>query len=177
MKDRMRELIETCSLKQGLAVYDVRSHKNLLQVMLEHRGGEGNPRPASLRECEEFLKTLLFLLESDGISPPALEVSSPGLNRPLRTRLHFQKMLGQTIEVFTKIPLPRKEKGKKSQKKHFRGRLLECGEGGLVLCEGQKHWTLPFNQIKTANRVFEGPDRGGKNHTPYPSPKKPGSKK
>ena len=63
-----------------------------------------------------------------------LEVSSPGPNRPLRKLAHFEKVVGETIQLKTK-------EGK------LTGKLISVGENQVVVDET----SIPFEQIITAN--------------------------
>lgn len=74
-----------------------------------------------------------------------LEVSSPGIDRPLRTPGHFQRFLGETVSVKTTGPL----EGRSS----FKG-LLEAADDSSVTvsCDG-KPFKIPMDTIKRANLV------------------------
>ena len=74
-----------------------------------------------------------------------LEVSSPGIDRPLRTPEHFRRFLGETVSVKTTGPI----EGRSS----FKG-VLEAADGDsiTVACDG-KPYGIPLNTIKRANLV------------------------
>lgn len=73
----------------------------------------------------------------------ALEVSSPGIDRPLRTPEHFQRFAGQTAVVKTVGPID----GSSS----FTGDIVSADEGQVVLSVDGSDWTIPFDQIKKAH--------------------------
>jgi ribosome maturation factor RimP len=84
----------------------------------------------------------------------ALEVSSPGLDRPLRTPAHFEKALGERAYVKTTTPI--------AERSVYRGVLVSAGcdgiemrldEGGLV--------ALPFAAIAKAHMIFDFDRKGG----------------
>ena len=70
-----------------------------------------------------------------------LEVSSPGLNRPLTRKSHFQKVIGQTIKV----------KGSPSAT----GKLISVSETGIVVLANEKPVEVSWNTMKDANQVYE----------------------
>ena len=72
-----------------------------------------------------------------------LEVSSPGIDRPLRTAEHFERFAGETVVVKTKSPV----EGRSS----FTGVLLGFEDGKvLVECDGAR-CVLPLELVKRAN--------------------------
>lgn len=72
-----------------------------------------------------------------------LEVSSPGIDRPLRTPEHFQRFAGQTAVVKTVGPID----GSSS----FTGDIVSADEGQVVLSVDGSDRTIPFDQIKKAH--------------------------
>ena len=77
-----------------------------------------------------------------------LEVSSPGLERPLFTLEQFKKYVGSTVRVRLKKPL-----GKGMRK--LSGELAISGEGELVITNESGRYPIAFENIKKANVVFE----------------------
>lgn len=74
-----------------------------------------------------------------------LEVSSPGIDRPLRTIEHFKRFEGQTVKLKTSMPI--------GDRRNFIGKLTRVnGEIVEVDCEGVV-FEIDFNNIKKANLV------------------------
>lgn len=74
-----------------------------------------------------------------------LEVSSPGIDRPLRTRAHFEKAYGSKVQIVTKAPIEGRSK--------FRGILQGVENNTLTLdCDGVQH-SIEFEAIKKAHRI------------------------
>ncbi len=72
-----------------------------------------------------------------------LEVSSPGIDRPLRTLEHFERFAGEQCVVKTASPI----NGRSS----FSGTLIGVDDGNVVVeIEGERH-VLPYDAIKKAN--------------------------
>lgn len=99
-----------------------RSAGGLLRVYIEHPDGE----PAiTVDDCERVTRQLQYILEVQQVDYQRLEVSSPGLDRPLKSEQDFTRFAGSRIEVTFKHPvemLSPDGKGSHLQKK-FAGRL------------------------------------------------------
>jgi ribosome maturation factor RimP len=89
----------------------------------------------TVEDCEKVTRQLQFALEVDQIEYRRLEVSSPGIDRPLRHNQDFERFVGQVIDVTLKAPLGAAAAGQVSAtRKKFRG-VLERPEpvaGGEV---------------------------------------------
>ena len=105
-----------------------------------------------LDECASVSHAVETALEVEDLVPHAysLEVSSPGINRPLRRPEHFQKVLGKRVKVKTFGPVgtpPRKS---------FTGTLLQSSASDItVQVEGGGAFQIPFRDIAKANLDFE----------------------
>ena len=71
-----------------------------------------------------------------------LEVSSPGIDRPLRTPEHFERFAGETVSVKTRGPL----EGRSS----FTGELAGFADGAVRLLVDGAELSIPYEQIKRA---------------------------
>jgi ribosome maturation factor RimP len=82
-------------------------------------------------DCEKVTRQLQHVLEVEGVSYERLEVSSPGLDRPLRKAADYVRFAGEQVEVTLKMPF----KGRKK----YRGELQSLGDGStsfrLVLAD------------------------------------------
>ena len=79
--------------------------------------------------------------------PYTLEVSSPGLERPLRKPAHFQAQIGKEVYV--------KAFGPVSGRKVWRGTLLDVTQDGIVVREGGEEAFVRFEQIAQAHVIYE----------------------
>jgi len=78
----------------------------------------------TVEDCEKVTRQLQFALEVDQIEYRRLEVSSPGIDRPLRHNQDFERFVGQVIDVTLKVPLGAAAAGQVSAtRKKFRGVL------------------------------------------------------
>ncbi len=90
----------------------------------------------TVEDCEKVTRQLLFALEVDGVDYKRLEVSSPGIDRPLRHEKDFERFVGKEIDVTLKAPIGAAAAGQvNATRKKFRGTLertpSDDGESGV----------------------------------------------
>jgi ribosome maturation factor RimP len=136
----------------GLELYDVQvsgsGRARILRVMVDREGG------VDLEAIADATQAVSPLLDAppldDVISGPyALEVSSPGLERPLRTPAHFARAVGETISVKTRA-------ADDHGARRTRGVVTAAGDTGfeLLLDDGTtEHVT--YDDVTQALTVFE----------------------
>lgn len=78
--------------------------------------------------------------------PYSLEVSSPGIERPLRRRRHFERAVGETVQV--------KLQSKILDRKNGTGRLVGVNENEVTLETTQGPWSFPIDQVQKASLVY-----------------------
>lgn len=122
---------------QGYELVDVeRAPRGLLRVTIDRVAGRSYPSGDSefvtVDDCELVTRQLQYALEVEGVPYERLEVSSPGLDRPLRTEGHFARFAGHAVSLVLKQPF----QGRKA----FKG-VLGHGAGG-------RGWTLVFDEGK-----------------------------
>jgi len=88
--------------------------------------------------CERVTDVLRSYLDKYSI-----EVSSPGLDRPLRTRAHFERAVGRTVKV-------------KTATQKARGEVLAAGERSVQIRTGPNAADIPYEEIVRANLIDEG---------------------
>ncbi|MCX8519962.1 MAG: ribosome maturation factor RimP, partial [Rhodoferax sp.] len=91
----------------------------------------------TVEDCEKVTRQLQFALEVDVVEYRRLEVSSPGIDRPLRHVADFERFVGQVIDITLQAPLGAAANGQVSgNRKKFRGTLEQVagveGQGGAV---------------------------------------------
>ena len=105
-----------------------------------------------LDECARVSHAVETALEVEDLVPHAysLEVSSPGINRPLRRPEHFAKVVGKRVKVKTFGPVGQ------PPRKSFSGVLEQVGSTDItVQVEGGGAFQIPFRDIAKANLDFE----------------------
>jgi len=78
----------------------------------------------------------------------SLEVSSPGLERPLRTQAHFAGAVGRRVAVRTGTVV--------GGRKRFRGEVVGADERGVTLVTGDERVDVPYDEIVRGNLIEEG---------------------
>ena len=99
----------------------------------------------TLDDCERVSRAVSELLDVEDPVPGQyrLEVSSPGLERPLRTVAQFTRYVGETVFVELTRPV--------EGRRRFKGALTAAGaETVEVEVDGQR-WTLPISGIRKAH--------------------------
>ncbi len=116
--------IETTVVGLGYELVEVeRAAGGLLRVTIDHPGEAG--RAITVDDCERVTRQLQHVLEVEGQAYERLEVSSPGLDRPLMKPADYTRFSGEQVEVTLKVPF----KGRK----RFRGELRAEGEGWRLI--------------------------------------------
>jgi ribosome maturation factor RimP len=146
LKERLIKLLEPPLRAMGYELVDVeaRAGRNgLLRLYIDQDLG------IKVDDCERVSRQIGTLLDVEEPLPGSytLEVSSPGLDRPLRTMAHFERFAGHEAKI--------RLIGSVEGRRNFKGRL--CGVEGtsiVVEVDGQK-WHLPLADVATANLVAE----------------------
>ncbi len=73
----------------------------------------------------------------------SVEVSSPGIERPLRKRSHFERAVGQTVRL-------------KTDDLRLKGEVVAAGEQVVQIRKGSEPLDIPYDRIVRANLVDEG---------------------
>ena len=131
---------------------------------LEYRGGQGllrvmiqdpETRGASIEHCVQIDRALSpFIAQEEWIPEKlTLEVSSPGLNRPLQTEKHFQQSIGERIAI--KLNAPYDCNGAIESyrgQRHLVGVLTGLGEDCIQIAVEGGELSIPRNTITRARR-------------------------
>ncbi len=141
-------MVESLLKAEGLELIDLEFRKEgrgwVLRIFMDKPGG------VTLDDCAEISRQLGDQLEVDDLIPQAyiLEVSSPGLGRPLKKEKDFFQSIGKMIQFSTSVPL--------EGQAFFKGILLDYQASGcLRLAENKKTWEIPVGSITKARLVFE----------------------
>lgn len=87
-----------------------RSAGGLLRITIDLpwpqvQGGSDSEQLVTIEDCEKVTRQLQFALEVDGIEYKRLEVSSPGIDRPLRHEQDFERFVGRVIDITLKAAM------------------------------------------------------------------------
>ena len=115
----------------GYDLVDVeRTKGGLLRVTIDFPHVAGTELFINAEDCEKVTRQLVFVLEVEGAAYSRLEVSSPGIDRPIRSEKDFERFAGELIDLTLKAPVGAAAAGStvSANQKKFRG-LLEKAEG------------------------------------------------
>jgi len=142
--DRVTEVVTPVVNDLGVELVDVEHKGAVLRVVVDQAGG------IALDRVAEVTKAVSTALDDADPLPGhyTLEVSSPGLERPLRTPDHFARAVGQKVSMKTK---PAYE-----GERRLVGVLAASREHEVVIdAEGVGTVSVPFQDIDKARTVFE----------------------
>ncbi|MFH1148026.1 MAG: ribosome maturation factor RimP [Pseudomonadota bacterium] len=115
----------------------------ILRLFIDKEGG------ITLDDCANVSREFSDLLEiKDPISHPYhLEISSPGLNRPLKKEKDFERFKGKKIKIKTAHPI--------SDRKTFLGVLSEYRDDTIYLIQDNQTISIPYEEVTAANLQWE----------------------
>jgi ribosome maturation factor RimP len=125
-----------------------RTAGGLLRVFLDRVAGDPAGEFITVDDCERVTRQLQHVLEVEGCSYERLEVSSPGLDRPLKRAADYARFAGQQVDLTLKLLF----KGRKK----YRGELQAHGEAWcLVWHDGPVEQALHFElaEVREARLV------------------------
>ncbi len=134
----------------GYELVDVeRAAGGLLRVTIDHPPVEGaGERFITVDDCERVTRQLQHVLEVEGLPYERLEVSSPGLDRPLRGAEDYRRFTGRRAKVVVEPAV--------DGQKHFAGHIEGIeGETLRFRAEGDKQHRIPLAAIKRAKLDVE----------------------
>lgn len=113
--------------------------RKVLRVLLDKPGG------VKVEDCEAFSRLIDPLLEVEGLIPEQynLEVSSPGVNRPLRKEKDFERFVGEHVFIRSSSPL--------ENRSNFKGLLKGIQNQQVQIEIDGKIYEIPFHKILKAN--------------------------
>lgn len=128
--------------KELLGIEFISAGQNsILRLFIDHENG------IDVDDCAEVSRQVSAILDvEDPISSEySLEVSSPGLDRPLFDLAHFEAVIGETVDVKLSIPLNGRRK--------FKGVLDAIENDTLVVIVDGQDYELAYTNIDKANLV------------------------
>jgi ribosome maturation factor RimP len=148
--DRIRqvtELIEPTLRDMGFDLVRVLmsgGQRPTLQIMVER----GDHAPTTLAHCAEVSHAVSALLDVADPLPGAyrLEVTSPGIDRPLVRRADYERFAGFEARLETELPI--------DGRRRFRGRLLGVADDQVRLALPEGEQSIPLDAIKKAKLVL-----------------------
>jgi ribosome maturation factor RimP len=145
----------------GLEIFDVQLRREPIGMVLRVVIDRPDPgrvetleESVGIEECQRISQDLSALLDVEDefgqeelAEKYTLEVSSPGLDRPLRHEADYRRFAGRLAKIVTREPIERQSA--------FAGRIQGVDRGVVVLEEGRRTHRVPLDKIKRANLDVE----------------------
>ncbi|MBI5187773.1 MAG: ribosome maturation factor RimP [Nitrospirae bacterium] len=146
IKQRVLKLAMQVADEQGVKIFDIEllgKGKLLLRVIIDKEGG------VTLDDCERFSRSLEAVLDIEDPVPGSytLEISSPGLDRPLKGIKDFKRNTGKLARIVTVEKI--------ENQNFFIGRILEVGSDFVRLLINDREIDIPLEKISKARLEVE----------------------
>lgn len=137
----LEELLESTLQGMGYELVEVErlAHNKLLRIFVDKEGG------INIDDCVAISNHLSRLFAVENIDYGRLEVSSPGLDRPLRKEADFIRFTGETVKLKLRIPI--------QGQRNFVGVLREINNGIIKLESEGKLFDLELSNLGKARLV------------------------
>lgn len=155
----LQDIVEQTVIGLGYDLVEIeRSAGGLLRITIDlpwmepTHGVAAVEQFVNVEDCEKVNRQLQFALEVDGIEYKRLEVSSPGIDRPLRHAQDFARFVGHVVDLTLKAPIGAAASGLiNANRKKFRGTLERVAVEG-----GATGWQIVWSdapEVKPGQRV------------------------
>lgn len=150
---RFADLVEPIADDFGVELVDIESLQGVIRVVIDEPDGLNS------QTLVDVTKAISRMVDAeDPISGRfTLEVSSPGVERPLKRPTHFQRAIGENVSIKTTPEV--------DGERRVEGELKSADDEGITVASDQGNRTLRYGEIRTARTTFEwgpGPKPGGK---------------
>jgi ribosome maturation factor RimP len=132
----------------GYELFDIKfargKNRSILRIFIDKDNG------VAIEDCESVSREVSNILDLEDIIPASylLEVSSPGLDRPIRNLKEFKKAEGKMVRIVTTEPIDKQT--------FFQGRLEGSDDNGIeLLLIKDKKVNIPYNIISQARLEIE----------------------
>jgi len=158
--DQLRAAAARVAASHGLEIFDVQLRREsvgwVLRVIIDRpadiQPSSMDTEPVGIQDCQRVSQDLSALLDVEdqlmgGLDTYTLEVSSPGLDRPLRHAGDYRRFVGRLAKVVTRAPI--------EGQSHFAGRIAGVEDDRVVLTEGRRTHRVPMALISRARLEVE----------------------
>ncbi len=144
---QLEELAETLVASEGMELVDLEYRRQgprwMLRLFIDKEGG------VTIDDCAKISKEFGDLLDVKDIIPQTyvLEVSSPGLNRPLRKKEDFSRFVGRKVQLRLVTPMEGRKK--------IVGNLVGIENETVIVAAPEGRYSVALKDIDRANLVYE----------------------
>ena len=146
LRQKVSRFAEQVADEQGVELFDIEllgKGKLLVRTIIDKKDG------ITLDDCERFSKSFAAVIDVEDLihGPYTLEVSSPGIERPLRNIDDFIKNKGKLARIVTKEKI--------ADQKFFIGRIMEISGNSITLLVNDHEIVIAFDEISKARLEIE----------------------
>jgi len=147
IRDRIKTLINPILLNQGMELVEIEYRREargwVLRLYIDKEGG------VTLEDCTRVSQEVGRILDVEDLItvPYALEVSSPGLTRPLKSEKDFKKVQDRLIKVRTFEPV--------MNRREFKGKLTAVSDREIEILIDGEVFQIPLSSIAKAHLEVE----------------------
>ena len=143
--EELQALINNTIIRLGYELWGIIyiPRESILRVYIDSKQG------ITLNDCAQVsrqINTVLYV-ENLSIRKYTLEISSPGINRPLFTEKQFKQFIGSVLQIQTKILI--------NNQRRFHGLLQAVVDTGIIINTKSAEYTLAWRDIARANLSSE----------------------
>lgn len=146
LSDIIRPVVDSMGYTYWGLQFNRQRRRAVLRVYIDHPDG------ITLDDCSSVSNRLSGVLDVEDAVRQSyiLEVSSPGIERPLLNNQHYELYIGAKIKVKSYLPL--------NNRKNFIGRLEAADEHSITLKIEQELIDIPYSTIKQSQLLCENRD-------------------
>ena len=170
LREKLIELVEPLLANLGYELVDLEfaagRGSGMLRVFIDRLqdpsvgrssgGADGHDAAVGIEDCERVSREVSALMDVHDPIPTAyrLEVSTPGLDRVLRTAAHYARFLGEKVEIELSVP--------RDGRRRYTGKLLQASPTGIELTVDGMPVAMSYAEVFRARLVPEWPDTSSK---------------
>ena len=145
----LQDIVEQTVTGLGYDLVELeRSAGGLLRVTIDLPWKPGVEQFVNVEDCEKVTRQLQFALEVEAVEYKRLEVSSPGIDRPLRRESDFERFAGSVVDITLKAPMGAASAGQVApNRKKFRGTLERSESGGWQIVWSEAPEVKPGQKV------------------------------
>ncbi|MFD0667361.1 ribosome maturation factor RimP [Ramlibacter sp. MAHUQ-53] len=145
----LQDIVEQTVTGLGYELVEIeRSAGGLLRITIDLPWTPGAEQFVNVEDCEKVTRQLQYTLEVEEIDYKRLEVSSPGIDRPLRNERDFERFEGEQVDITLKAPMGSAAAGQvAANRKKFRGTLERAEAGGWQVVWSDEPQAKPGQKV------------------------------
>ena len=130
--------------------YEYRPHGEsaLLRIFIENTSGKEDIG-ISVDDCALVSRQIGAVLDVENIIPVAyiLEVSSPGMDRVLFKAEQYQRYIGESLKIRTRMPI--------EERRNFKGSLMKADDSEVTIKVDNQEFAIPYESIDRARLILD----------------------